>query len=343
MADLNVTVYTSPYGIVGAKGSDGVLSTSGVITYNGFTGNVQGVSSWNGKTGALQGVCTWNGLTGDVTGVTTGVANNFKALQSFSNGISASGGMTLAGTLDTTGNIKFIGITSKTIQSTQAPITIQGATSGPISYGNYNAIILGVQTDDPLKLYSATGIVNVNYSDTSGNAYTTGAKLNTYSGDFGGAIYGSATIQPSTYFTANRTISIPDDSGTIALTKNVVTSLNGKTGALQGVCAMNGLTGTVGLSAGININIATVGNTLTVATTSNVAKTDTAQTFTALQNFSSGISASDIVYPLNTGILPVNSSSTGITGSWFFAQDSGTYYIYFCFGLGWRRVAMNTF
>ena len=165
MADLNVTVYTTPYGIVGPAGADGTLSTSGVIRYNGFTGNVQGVSSWNGKTGALQGVCT-----------------------------------------------------------------------------------------------------------------------------------------------------------------------------------MNGLVGTVGLSAGININSATVGNTLTVATTSNVAKTDTAQTFTALQNFASGISASDIVYPLYSGgALPASSSSTGIAGTWFFAEVSGTYYIYFCFGSGWRRVAMNTF
>lgn len=164
MADLNVTVYTSPYGIVGPAGADGTLSTSGVIRYNGFTGNVQGVSSWNGKTGALQGVCT-----------------------------------------------------------------------------------------------------------------------------------------------------------------------------------MNGLVGTVGLSAGININIATVGNTLTVATTSNVAKTDTAQTFTALQNFASGISASLMYYSLYNALLPADSNQSGSPGTWFFAEVGGTYYIYFCFGSGWRRVAMNTF
>jgi hypothetical protein len=36
---------------------------------------------------------TFNGLTGDVTGVTTGTANNFIALQTFSSGISASGGI----------------------------------------------------------------------------------------------------------------------------------------------------------------------------------------------------------------------------------------------------------
>lgn len=79
MADLNVTVYTSPYGIVGPAGADGALSTSGVIRYNGFTGNVQGVSSWNGKTGALQGVCTMNGLVGTV-GLSAGININIATI-----------------------------------------------------------------------------------------------------------------------------------------------------------------------------------------------------------------------------------------------------------------------
>ena len=41
-------------------------------------------------------VISFNGLTGAVTGVTTGTANTFVALQSFTSGISASGGVTLA-------------------------------------------------------------------------------------------------------------------------------------------------------------------------------------------------------------------------------------------------------
>lgn len=304
MADLNVTVYTSPYGIVGAKGADGVLSTSGVITYNGFTGNVQGVSSWNGKTGelqgvctwngltgalqgvctwngftgALQGVCTWNGLTGDVTGVTTGVANNFKALQSFSNGISASGGITFNGILNVGQMLSYNG---------SDDITIGNKTASTVEIGNLsNSALLAVQGDA-----AAIALIADQFSVTATNV-----------------VFNNSNI-----------------------TGKLVTSINGKTGA-------------VGLSAGININIATVGNTLTVATTSNVAKTDTAQTFTSLQNFASGISASDIVYPLYSGgPLPASSSSTGIAGTWFFAEVSGTYYIYFCFGSGWRRVAMNTF
>jgi hypothetical protein len=41
-------------------------------------------------------VTSFNGLTGDVTGVTTGTANTFVALQSFTSGISAAGGITFA-------------------------------------------------------------------------------------------------------------------------------------------------------------------------------------------------------------------------------------------------------
>ena len=43
-------------------------------------------------------VTSFNGATGAVGGVTTSAANTFTALQSFSAGISAAGGVTLAGT-----------------------------------------------------------------------------------------------------------------------------------------------------------------------------------------------------------------------------------------------------
>jgi hypothetical protein len=70
-----------------------------VTSFNGLTGAVTGVLSFNGLTGSVTGVASFNGLTGAVTGVTTGTANTFVALQSFTTGISASGGVTLAGNL----------------------------------------------------------------------------------------------------------------------------------------------------------------------------------------------------------------------------------------------------
>jgi hypothetical protein len=77
------------------------IATFGTIILNGLPGDA-------GSTGGISGpyVTTFNGLTGAVTGVTTGTANNFLAIQTFSAGISASGG-TLAGIF----NIPLSGIT----------------------------------------------------------------------------------------------------------------------------------------------------------------------------------------------------------------------------------------
>ena len=69
-------------------------------SYNpGITGYV---STFNGLTGNVSGVSSFNGLTGAVTGVTTSTANTFTALQTFSNGLVATGA-TLSGTVAITG------------------------------------------------------------------------------------------------------------------------------------------------------------------------------------------------------------------------------------------------
>lgn len=114
-------------------------STAFVNTLNGFTGGVTlaggtyinistagniitisspgdgpcgYVSSFNGQAGAVTGVGTFNGLTGTVTGVTTGTANTFVALQSFTTGISASGGVTLSGNVSMTSTSSHTGLAS---------------------------------------------------------------------------------------------------------------------------------------------------------------------------------------------------------------------------------------
>jgi hypothetical protein len=91
-------------------------------------------------------VVSFNGLTGAVTGVTTGTANTFGPLQSFTNGISsaggtfnaltrftagisASGGVTLAGTLQgTTAN--FTGLVSSTVGFSGPGTNLTGNASG---------------------------------------------------------------------------------------------------------------------------------------------------------------------------------------------------------------------
>ena len=80
-----------------------------ISTFNGLTGAVQGVSaavagtgiSVSGATGSVTitniGVQSFNGLTGSVGGVCAAQTNTFTALQTFSAGISAAGGITFNG------------------------------------------------------------------------------------------------------------------------------------------------------------------------------------------------------------------------------------------------------
>lgn len=86
---------------------DGTSASGGVTTFNGLTGGItlsagSGINlSTNGQTitvtntatsGLTKYVESFNGLTGNVTGVSTGVANTFGPLQSFTKGISLSDG-----------------------------------------------------------------------------------------------------------------------------------------------------------------------------------------------------------------------------------------------------------
>ena len=81
-------------GNTGATGATGPQGNTGAT---GATGS-QGIQGNTGATGPVGSyVISFNGLTGAVTGVTTGTANNFVALQTFSAGISASGGITFNG------------------------------------------------------------------------------------------------------------------------------------------------------------------------------------------------------------------------------------------------------
>ena len=85
-------------------------------------------------------VISFNGLTGAVTGVTTGTANNFVALQSFSSGISASGGVTFAGTLQgTTAN--FTGLVSSTVGFSGPGTNITGVVT---TFNNQTGAVTGV-------------------------------------------------------------------------------------------------------------------------------------------------------------------------------------------------------
>ena len=125
--NTGATGETGPQGNTGATGATGPVGDY-VISLRGLTGavgltNDSGIGlsvSGNTLTFTNIGVLSFNSLTGAVTGVTTGTANTFGPLQSFTNGISsaggtfsaltrftagisAAGGMTLSGTLSLNG------------------------------------------------------------------------------------------------------------------------------------------------------------------------------------------------------------------------------------------------
>jgi len=145
--------------LAGVQGSTGPQGNTGPVdsyvrTFNGLTGNLQGVLSAfggtgiavSGQTGAVTitntGVVTFNGLTGDVTGVTTGTANNFVALQSFSSGISASGGISFGDDIIVRG--MKIGRGSTSSNTSNIAIGYDGLVVGPLKSnisGSHNVAI----------------------------------------------------------------------------------------------------------------------------------------------------------------------------------------------------------
>ena len=240
-----------------------------------------GVSTFNGLTGAVTGVSSFNGLTGAVGGVTTSVANTFTALNTFNAGISASGG-TFSGDIRTTQSTASIFNTTATtlnIGGAASNITL-GATSGTavirnptLTLGNTTSSIDTNASDtNHLTIAPFGNIVLAPIRDTVvGGDYTVVTITNSDQGVGqvqieGGDLHlgnklsnigvtssvsivfdGTITDANKTYLTvtdptAIRTITLPDATGTVALTQTSVASFNGVTGAVQGVSAAVGST-----------------------------------------------------------------------------------------------------
>lgn len=185
-----------------------------------------GVSRFNGLTGAVTGVSSFNGLTGAVTGVTTGTANTFGPLQSFTSGISAAGG-TFSGNISapnivtsvngatgsvttyagTTGNIQFrygsgvtatsyFGLTTGTFGQITDILTLSGATNPNFYYGNQEAI--GLQFERGaygLGLDEAGGVAIIakGIFNDAGYLYGSNLRLATPTSDTGSSIIFNAS------------------------------------------------------------------------------------------------------------------------------------------------------
>ena len=219
-----------------------------------------GVSSFNGVTGAVTGVSSFNGLTGAVSGVTTSVANTFTVLQTFSAGISTSGG-----TFGTPTQLIGTNITGTASGLTAGRVTTNANLTGAVtSVGNATSLgsftaqelfdALGIKTGTSKPVFDTSPTL---ITPTLGAALATTINKVTITAPATGSTI-TITDGKTRAVTNTRTFTGTDASsvafgagGTVAYTATNVASFNGATGAVTGVASFNGLTGAVtGLTSG---------------------------------------------------------------------------------------------
>ena len=186
------------------------IATAYVESLRGLTGaidltNGNGIGiivSGNTLTFSNSAVLSFNGLTGTVTGVTTGTANTFVALQSFTTGISASGGVTLAGTLQgTTAN--FTGLVSSTVGFSGAATNLVGNANG-LTAGTASRVQIAEAASASYYLALASGPGNTGlFVDTTTPRWsynTSSGALTTATGSLEAAtIYSTSGIYSNTW------------------------------------------------------------------------------------------------------------------------------------------------
>jgi hypothetical protein len=208
----------------------------------------------------------------------------------FERGVNFDGGVTFTSAarfnngLTSAGDIRFTGNETKNIFSNTAPIVIKGITSA--SPSKHNSITLPVTGTQPLELSSASNNVNILWNGAYAGTAVPGLRIVTeddVAGQFG------TIIKPTIAASAERTQTLQDASGVIALTSQLMGAVNGSTAATTAVTSFNGLTGAVtGASLGAN-------------------------TFTGLNTFNSGITTSFIYASTGStfgGTLQVNGGTT---------------------------------
>ena len=267
-------------GNTGGTGPQGNTGTTGGTGPQGNTGNTGGTGP-QGNTGAtgadgISGpyVISFNGLSGAVTGVTTGTANNFVALQTFSSGISAAGG-TLSGIF----GIPLPGVTftNRSITGTIASLNINAgnninihSTAAQAKHTIKPTVL--IQNDGqfthnnvPLEVRGTTSQNTnlTNWTTVSGTVLSSIGFSGGFSGpasSFGGLLTANAGISSSgsTFSGLIRANAGISSSGA---------SFSGNISAPNIINSINGLTGEVTLSAGNNMGITLSGNSIIFSST----------------------------------------------------------------------------
>ena len=308
-----------------------------VTSFNGSTGAIVGVNSVRGLTGAVgitngsgiglsvsgqtmtfsnTGVLSFNGLTGDVTGVTTGSANTFGPLQSFTNGISAAGGTFSSQARFLSGITVAGGATFATDISVNSIRVGKGAgnQSDNVALGN-NSLTTNTTGNFNLAIGSASLESNLDGTDNIALGY---ASLNLNSSGINNVGVGSSTLFSNTTGSSNTaigTLSLGNIStgtdnvgigfrslGTLGLGRSQNTAIGSQAGYYRGSANLSLLSATGGIyigyqsraSANAQTNEIVIG-TQAVGLGSNTAvigaTTQTAATIYGLLNATSGISA----------------------------------------------------
>jgi hypothetical protein len=246
------------------------------------------------------GVLTFNGLTGDVTGVTTGTANIFGPVQSFTNGISASGI-----TIGNGGDINLVGVCaaqSSIISQESGFLEIRSNTPVSLAY-TPSASYLAINNLDIL-LQSTVGPVYIGDGD--------GASNNTHIGV-------NDTTQIIDHFATNHNF-----NGTVNLATSSL-KINGSQGSNNQVLTStgSGITwATISGSGGISRTITTITGSTTAgsaASTDYVYNGNTTGNITLTMPTAASNTNRYTIKNSNTGILSIaTTSSQTIDGATFY-------------------------
>jgi hypothetical protein len=250
----------------------------------------------------------FNGLTGNVTGVGS---------------VNAGSGIALSGSTGTV-SITNSGVRQLVGTSNQISISPIGGTGNvtlslPSTLSNINNI--SSISDDNLVLSSSqstpgdTSTITLTAGSISTNKPLTVTGNLTVTGSYNGGIVTSwngrtGALQGVCTAVAGTGISVSGATGNVTITNTGVLSYNGLVGAVEGVRRTNGFTGFVSIVAGSGITISNASNVITISTTSSGSGGSGGSTY--IPDLRPLGNTADIILMRNSGwtVAPINTIAT---------------------------------
>ena len=330
---VNSVVAGTGISVSGATGAVTITNT-GVQTVNGLTGAIINVGLTSGKLSQFAsttsaelasiisnetgtGVLVFGTSPAITTSITTGSAT-FALVNTVATTLNF-GGAATALTMGATSGTAAIRNPTLTLGNTNATITTGSGTTNYLSISPYGNVLLQ-PTTTAFGFGTITSVAVTNAVDAVGQVQIAGGDLylGVKSTDgidslpvniiFEGATDdGFETTLTVVDPTADNTISLPNISGTIALTSQLMGAINGSTAATTAVTSFNGLTGAV---QGVSAAVAGTGISVSGATGA-VTITNTGVTSAVAGTGISVSAATGSVTITNTGVQSFN----GLTGA----------------------------